>query len=207
VGAGTAQTSVASALTALNTDTVNTANIAVKYDAVGGNAITLGATGGAGAPAGGVKITNLSAGALNGTSTDAVNGSQLFATNQTVDGLVNNGAGIKYFHANSTLADSAATGVDSVAVGPAASSTAANAVAIGNGAVAGTANSVALGNGATTAAAVATASGVVNGATVTYAGAAPTGVLSVGSVGNERQITNVAAGQVSASSTDAVNGS
>ncbi|MDI2591056.1 YadA-like family protein [Pseudomonas sp. 681] len=206
VGAGTAQTSVAGALSALNTDTVNTANIAVKYDAVGGNTITLGATGGAGAPAGGVKITNLSAGALNGTSTDAVNGSQLFATNQTVNNI-SNGAGIKYFHANSILADSTATGQDSVAVGPAASSTAANAVAIGNGAIAGTANSIALGNGATTATANATASGVVNGATFNYAGATPTGVLSVGSAGNERQITNVAAGQVSATSTDAVNGS
>jgi autotransporter adhesin len=207
VGAATAQTSVAGALTALNTDTVNTANIAVKYDAVGGNAITLGATGGAGAPAGGVKITNLSAGALNGTSTDAVNGSQLFATNQTVDGLVNNGAGIKYFHSNSVLADSTATGTDSVAVGPAASSTATNAVAIGNGAVSSVADSVALGSGATTAAATATATGVVNGTTFTYAGAAPIGVLSVGSVGNERQVTNVAAGQVTAASTDAVNGS
>ncbi|WP_310810807.1 YadA-like family protein [Pseudomonas sp. N3-W] len=206
VGAGTAQTSVAGALSALNTDTVNTANIAVKYDAVGGNTITLGATGGAGAPAGGVKITNLTAGALNGTSTDAVNGSQLFATNQTVNNI-NNGAGIKYFHANSILADSTATGQDSVAVGPTASSTAANAVAIGNGAIAGTANSVALGNGATTAAANATASGVVNGATFNYAGAVPTGVLSVGSAGNERQITNVAAGQVTATSTDAINGS
>ncbi|MGF6154528.1 hypothetical protein [Pseudomonas fluorescens] len=207
VAAGTGQTSVAGALSALNTDTVNTANIAVKYDAVGGNAITLGATGGAGAPAGGVKITNLSAGALNGTSTDAVNGSQLFATNQTVDGLVNNGAGIKYFHANSTLADSSATGQDSVAVGPAASSTAANAIAIGNGAVAGTANSIALGNGATTAAAVATVNGVINGTTFNYEGATPTGVLSVGSVGNERQISNVAAGQVTTTSTDAINGS
>ncbi|WP_219097695.1 S-layer family protein [Pseudomonas sp. UMAB-40] len=207
VGATTAQTSVAGALSALNTDTVNTANIAVKYDAVGGNAITLGATGGAGAPAGGVKITNLSAGALNATSTDAVNGSQLFATNQTVDGLVNNGAGIKYFHANSTLADSTATGTDSMAVGPAASSTATNAVAIGNGAVSSVANSVALGSSATTAAATATPTGVVNGTTYSYAGSAPIGVLSVGSVGNERQITNVAAGQVTSTSTDAINGS
>ncbi|MBK5415567.1 hypothetical protein JFV26_14550, partial [Pseudomonas sp. TH31] len=101
VGSTTAQTSVAGALTALNSDVVNTANIAVKYDALGGNTITLGATGGAGAPAGGVKITNLTAGTLSAASTDAVNGAQLYATNQTIGDIVNNGAGIKYFHANS----------------------------------------------------------------------------------------------------------
>src|SRR6185437_15148579 len=39
------------------------------------------------------------------------------------------------------------------------------------------------------------------------AGGAPTSVVSVGTAGNERQITNVAAGQLSATSTDAVNGS
>ncbi|HFD6782202.1 TPA: hypothetical protein ACF3ML_006033, partial [Pseudomonas aeruginosa] len=39
------------------------------------------------------------------------------------------------------------------------------------------------------------------------AGGAPVGVLSVGSVGSERQIINVAAGQVTDTSTDAVNGS
>ncbi|QZC92683.1 hypothetical protein K2E96_16250 [Pseudomonas sp. ERGC3:05] len=201
----TAQTTVAAALTALNTNVGNTANIAVKYDAVGGTKITLGATGGAGAGAP-VTITNLASATLNATSTDAVNGSQLFATNTTLNNI-SSGAGIKYFHANSALADSAATGTNSVAVGPAASSTATNAVALGNGATASTANSVALGSGATTAAATATASGVINGTTYTYAGTAPVGVLSLGSLGNERQLSNVAAGKVSTTSTDAVNGS
>jgi trimeric autotransporter adhesin len=41
----------------------------------------------------------------------------------------------------------------------------------------------------------------------TFAGANPAGVVSVGSAGNERQIQNVAAGQVTATSTDAINGS
>ncbi|RON43871.1 YadA-like family protein [Pseudomonas frederiksbergensis] len=195
-------TNVGAALTNLNTSLTNTAAVAVKYDdASTKTQVTFN-------PAGtSVKLTNVAAGTLNGTSTDAVNGSQLFATNQTVDNLVNNGAGVKYFHSNSILADSSAAGQDSIAVGPAASSTAANAVAIGNGAIAGTANSIALGNGATTATANATANGVINGATFNYAGATPTGVLSVGSVGSERQITNVAAGRVSATSTDTVNGS
>ncbi|WP_196482246.1 YadA family autotransporter adhesin, partial [Burkholderia vietnamiensis] len=40
-----------------------------------------------------------------------------------------------------------------------------------------------------------------------FAGATPVGVVSVGSLGAERQITNVAAGRVTASSTDAINGS
>lgn len=46
-----------------------------------------------------------------------------------------------------------------------------------------------------------------DGTSYTYAGSSPTGVITVGSVGAERRIQNVAAGLVSASSTDAVNGS
>ncbi|OWK24214.1 hypothetical protein AJ87_23515 [Rhizobium yanglingense] len=52
----------------------------------------------------------------------------------------------------------------------------------------------------------------VGGATIgstayTFAGATPAGAFSVGALGAERQIQNVAAGQLSGSSTDAVNGS
>ncbi len=46
-----------------------------------------------------------------------------------------------------------------------------------------------------------------NGTSYTYAGSNPTGVITVGSVGSEHRIQNVAAGLVSATSTDAVNGS
>lgn len=46
-----------------------------------------------------------------------------------------------------------------------------------------------------------------NASSYTYAAGTPTGVITVGSVGSERRIQNVAAGLVSASSTDAVNGS
>ena len=46
-----------------------------------------------------------------------------------------------------------------------------------------------------------------NSTSYTYAGSNPTGVITVGSVGSERRIQNVAAGLVSATSTDAVNGS
>jgi autotransporter adhesin len=58
-----------------------------------------------------------------------------------------------------------------------------------------------------TGAANPTASVTVRGVSYAVAGASPTSVVSVGAPGAERQITNVAAGQVTATSTDAVNGS
>ncbi|WP_425480310.1 YadA-like family protein [Dyella tabacisoli] len=144
------------------------------------------------------KITNVAAGTLSATSTDAVNGSQLNTTNTNVTNVTNtvnniDAKGTKYFHANSTGTDSSPVGVDSVAIGTAA--TASNA------------NDVALGAGSITAAAVATAGDTINGTSYSYAGSAPTSTVSVGSAGNERTITHVAAGRVSAASTDAVNGS
>ena len=190
-------------------DTINgvTYNYAGATPVVGG-VVSVGSAGGE------RQITNVAAGQVSSASTDAVNGSQLFATNTsvnslgtTVNNIVNNGAGIKYFHSNSILADSLASGTDSVAVGPAATASASNAMALGNGATATIADSVALGSGATTAAAVASTGDTINGTAYTYAGGAPIGVLSLGSAGSERQITNVAAGQVSSASTDAVNGS
>ncbi|MFO5730317.1 hypothetical protein ACLBSV_31055, partial [Klebsiella pneumoniae] len=54
---------------------------------------------------------------------------------------------------------------------------------------------------------MATPSGIVNNTVYTYAGGAPVGVASFGSPGNERQLTNVAAGQINGASTDAINGS
>ncbi|WP_415765076.1 beta strand repeat-containing protein, partial [Paraburkholderia sp. J10-1] len=182
---------------------------AVLYDSSAHNSVTLGGTGATSA----VALHNVANGTLSASSLDAVNGSQLYATNTNVTNLsntvnnINNGGGIKYFHTNSTLADSSATGTNSTAIGPQAAASAANAIAIGNAANASVANSVALGNGATTSAAVGTASGVIGGTTYTYAGTSPTGTVSVGASGYERTVTNVAAGQVTAASTDAVNGS
>ncbi|WP_338642089.1 YadA family autotransporter adhesin [Burkholderia pyrrocinia] len=51
--------------------------LAVQYDDSSKSTITLGG-------AGGTRITNVKAGTLSATSTDAVNGSQLYATNQQV---------------------------------------------------------------------------------------------------------------------------
>lgn len=53
---------------------------AVQYDDATQASVTLGG-------AGGTTITNVAPGALDATSTDAVNGSQLFATNQAVSAL------------------------------------------------------------------------------------------------------------------------
>ncbi|KAK46887.1 hypothetical protein BG58_08490 [Caballeronia jiangsuensis] len=192
---------------------------AVTYDDATHSKITLHAQD----PQAQVKIDNVANGTVALDSHEAINGSQLFGTAQSVadalgggssvdadgkitkptykftdntthntvgdalenlDGrtaqnstdinTINNtlntiatGGGIKYFHANSTLPDSSATGVDSVAIGGAASATAANSVALGANSVANRPNTV-----------------------------------SVGATGAERQITNVAAGTAD---TDAVN--
>ncbi|WP_244847210.1 YadA-like family protein [Caballeronia sp. SL2Y3] len=57
-----------------------------------------------------------------------------------------NGGGMKYFHANSVLIDSSATGKNSIAIGGNASATAENAVALATNAVADQANTVSFGN-------------------------------------------------------------
>ena len=94
-----------------------------------------------------------------------------------------------------------------MAMGSSANSSAENAIAVGNGATAANANSVALGAGSTTAD-VHTGDYTLNNS---YAAAgvpnAANGTVSVGSAGKERQIQNVAAGVISATSTDAINGS
>jgi autotransporter adhesin len=158
----------------------NVTNSFAAYDDVSQDMITLKG-------AGGTKVTGLAAGSLSASSTDAVNGSQLYQTNQdaanlaasvanvttnvtnmsnTVNNVVN-GGGIKYFHTNSTLADSSATGMNAVAIGGNASATAIGSVALGSGTVADRTNTV-----------------------------------SVGSSTQQRQIVNVAAGT---QDTDAVN--
>jgi hyaluronate-binding autotransporter adhesin len=87
------------------------------------------------------------------------------------------------------------------------SATGENAVAIGAGATANVANSVAIGAGSVAQAAIGTSSTTIAGQTYSFAGSTPIGTVSVGQAGAERTITSVAAGQVSAASTDAVNGS
>ena len=87
-----------------------------------------------------------------------------------------------------------------------------NAIAIGTGAKANRDNSVALGGGSTTDKAGTKQSSYTlsNGITATWAGGDKTlegDVVSFGAEGYERQLKNVAPGEVSATSTDAINGS
>ncbi|WP_343621533.1 ESPR-type extended signal peptide-containing protein [Acinetobacter proteolyticus] len=102
---------------------------------------------------------------------------------------------------------STAAAAGAIALGDTANAQATRGVALGSGATATNADDVALGAGSVTAAANPTANGTVGGITYDYAGTTPSSVVSVGSAGNERQVTNVAAGRVSETSTDAINGS
>ncbi|WP_262780572.1 YadA-like family protein [Acinetobacter guillouiae] len=217
------------------------------------------------------QIINVAAGEISASSTDAINGSQLYATNQAVEKLYA-GAGdtTHYFSVNdegiqgnnynndgatgknalaagralaggessvaigdgtSAKADfstavgflNTVTGQTSVAVGVGNIVAGKNSTAIGasnnvaqentqvlgNNVTTTQANSVVLGNASTDHAATAVDKVSINGEDYNFAGVGSTanGVVSVGKVGGERQIINVAAGEISASSTDAINGS
>ncbi|MDN6860104.1 YadA-like family protein [Pseudomonas sp. CAN2814] len=181
------------------------------------------------------KITNVAAGDINASSTDAVNGSQLYEVTTQINNITL--GGIKYFHANSQKPDSIASGTDSIAVGPAAqasgtsslamgdgaNASASNASAIGSNAVASADNATAVGTGSSASGGSSTAMGdgasasgerssaIGAGASAEAANSVALGAdsvadrdnsVSVGSAGNERQITNVKAGEAD---TDAVN--
>ncbi|WP_225550278.1 YadA-like family protein [Acinetobacter towneri] len=113
--------------------------------------------------------------------------------------------------------NSTADGQFAIAIGSASTSalgvvsSGENAVAIGSSAQATKDNSVALGSYATTDTdATQQSSATLNGLTYgTFAGQVtdPGMQVSVGSVGAERQIKNVGSGEISATSTDAINGS
>lgn len=204
-----------------DTDAVNVAQLkaitsgavadAVMYDNSSHDSITLGgATYNSVTRTGGTKITNVARGE---NDSDAVNMSQLNETNAQVSNIdgrvttvegsitsINNGGGIKYFHANSTKADSVASGADSVAVGPNAKAGGKGSVAMGESASATADGSVALGQGASD-----------NGrGAESYIGKysnaanASVGTVSVGNAttGETRTLSNVADGK---QATDAVN--
>ncbi|KVE77808.1 YadA family autotransporter adhesin [Burkholderia vietnamiensis] len=209
--------------------------LAVQYDDASKSSITLGG-------AGGTRITNVKAGALNATSTDAVNGSQLYATNQqvaqnttdisnlqsNVTNIANGRAGlVQQQDANGAITvgkDSGGTSVnfagtsgDRVLSGVAAGVNANDAVNMAqfnsalNTAAANDRIRAAATDANTTWIARADAGSVGSTATATGKNAVAVGQgsvadrdnsFSVGAQGNERQITNVAAGTAP---TDAVN--
>ena len=113
-------------------------------------------------------------------------------------------------HAQAFGAGAQATGVRSNVFGSDAIASERNTLALGDSARATHENSVAIGAGSVTSAAQGFGSYRLpsnSAQVVTFAGANPTGSVSVGAAGQERQIHNVAAGRLSATSTDAVNGS
>ena len=84
-----------------------------------------------------------------------------------------------------------------------------NTFVMGNNVTTSLDNAVVLGNDSTAESSdvVATPSYTYAGGTVNFAGTAPVSTVSVGATNQERIITHVAAGRVSADSTDAINGS
>ncbi|MFM0194877.1 YadA-like family protein [Paraburkholderia strydomiana] len=209
--------------------------LVVAYDSSARDIVTLGGT----TQTAAVKLTNVAAGDISsGTSTDAVNGGQLYTTNQNLNALANNVSsaviniynhGVKYFHTNSTLADSSVIGAESVAIGGQAIASADNSVAIGSNSVADRANAVSIGSTTSQRQIINVAAGTqdtdaVNLRQMTAAinaaagGGSPDAVvydssahtkLTLGGTAATTAVglTNVAAGQVTSSSKDAVNGS
>ena len=106
-----------------------------------------------------------------------------------------------------------ATGSYSIAMGRDVTASAESAIAIGKDAVADKKNAVALGSGSnTSSSATAQSSTTIGAKTYSWNKGVLSGTdlagmqVSVGTTGSERQIKNVAAGEISANSTDAING-
>ena len=136
-------------------------------------------------------------------------------TGLTVKGKSENGkmtvtVGNDYLKANATGEAAKATAPNSVAIGGNSNAAVEDAVAIGNSATVGaeaTKGSVAIGAGAKAGKANVGSYSIDPSATVAGKTGPDTRVVSVGDKGNEAQIQNVAPGVISATSTDAVNGS
>ena len=147
----------------------------------------------------------------NGSATGADQDKITTVTAGTVKGNMAGAFGYK----NTINADNAyAVGSNSMVsadgamvLGNNASVTAKNGMALGSNTKVANENAVALGAGSETAAAVKTSSATINGTVHNFAGINPASTVSVGKAGSERTITNVAAGRISAVSTDAINGS
>src|SRR5690606_13572056 len=141
-----------------------------------------------------VGVGNLAANGLTGTDNVAIGARANNYGNYTDD-------------AGTNWAGSQQTASRTTAIGARTRASADDSVALGHSANASIANSVALGANSTTVAAVNTANTVIDGTTYNFAGGSAAGVVSVGSAGEKRQVHNVAAGRISAQSTDAINGS
>lgn len=158
------------------------------------NTIAIGSF--AGASAKGNKNVWLGAGQAGGSTG---NNTVLIGSNSTVDGNFNYGIG----H-NAEL-----KGESNAVVGAYNHVTANNTYVLGDHVDTTLNNAVVLGSHSTAESSdvVSTPSYTYAGGTVNFAGTAPVSTVSVGATNQERTITHVAAGRVSADSTDAINGS
>lgn len=169
-------------------------NFAAGFNSTISNTIAIGSFAGSGAT--GNKNVWLGTGQA-GDSTG--NNTVLIGSNSTVDGNFNYGIG----H-NAEL-----KGESNAVVGAYNHVTANNTYVLGDHVTTTLNNAVVLGSNSTAESAdvVSTPSYTYAGGTVNFAGTAPVSTVSVGATGQERTITHVAAGRVSADSTDAINGS
>ncbi|EFL4495204.1 adhesin [Escherichia fergusonii] len=214
---------VAANTTNIATNTTNISNLTDAVDSLGDDALLWDSTTGAFSAAHGTdvasKITNVAVGTLSDTSTDAVNGSQLYATNMLVtqnSAIINqlagntnstyieeNGAGINYVRTNDsglTFTDASAAGIGSTAVGYNSVAKGESSVAIGQGSYSDVDTGIALGSSSVSKREIVKGSrdtsvsekGVVIGYDTTDGELL--GALSIGDDGKYRQIINVADG-------------
>ncbi|MBS6545591.1 MAG: YadA-like family protein, partial [Veillonella sp.] len=169
-------------------------NFAAGFNSTISNTIAIGAF--AGSNAKGNKNVWLGSGQAGGSTG---NNTVLIGSNSTVDGNFNYGIG----H-NAEL-----KGESNAVVGAYNHVTANNTYVLGDHVTTTLDNAVVLGSHSTAESTdvVSTPSYTYAGGTVNFAGTAPVSTVSVGATGQERTITHVAAGRVSADSTDAINGS
>lgn len=144
----------------------------------------------------------------NSGSQNVAMGYQAFASGEDAIAIGTNTTAIS----NDSIAighNSLVTGKQSIAIGLNNQIESDDVVALGNNIKVGAGfnGAVVLGTNSEAAKPHPTASMEIAGTTYRFAGATPTSTVSVGKEGEERQITNVAAGRISSDSTDAVNGS
>ena len=169
-------------------------NFAAGFNSTISNTIAIGSFAGSGAT--GNKNVWLGAGQAGGSQG---NNTVLIGSNSTVDGNFNYGIG----H-NAVL-----KGESNAVVGAYNHVTANNTYVLGDHVTTTLDKAVVLGSHSTAESSdvVSTPSYTYAGGTVNFAGTAPVSTVSVGTTDQERTITHVAAGRVSADSTDAINGS
>lgn len=169
-------------------------NFAAGFNSTISNTIAIGSFAGSGAT--GNKNVWLGTGQAGGSTG---NNTVLIGSNSTVDGNFNYGIG----H-NAVL-----KGESNAVVGAYNHVTANNTYVLGDHVDTTLNNAVVLGSHSTAESSdvVSTPSYTYAGGTVNFAGTAPVSTVSVGATNQERTITHVAAGRVSADSTDAINGS